>query len=80
MKVMEENANLLETLLERASEYGKTSIELASLYFSIIYAKKRRTQRSTPKGRIIINRNYTKNSNPRLPEFYIGKPGIVICH
>jgi hypothetical protein len=31
MKVMEENANLLETLLERASEYGKTSIELARL-------------------------------------------------
>ena len=31
MKVMEENANLLETLLERASEYGKTSIELAKL-------------------------------------------------
>jgi hypothetical protein len=29
MKVMEENANLLESLLERASEYGKTSIELA---------------------------------------------------
>jgi len=28
---MEENANLLETLLERASEYGKTSIELARL-------------------------------------------------
>jgi hypothetical protein len=31
MKVMEENANLLETLLERASEYGKTSFELARL-------------------------------------------------
>ena len=31
MKVMEENANLFETLLERASEYGKTSIELARL-------------------------------------------------
>jgi hypothetical protein len=31
MKVMEENANLLETLLERASEYGKTSIDLARL-------------------------------------------------
>jgi hypothetical protein len=31
MKVMEKNANLLETLLERASEYGKTSIELARL-------------------------------------------------
>jgi hypothetical protein len=31
MKVMEENANLLETLLERASEYGKTSIELTRL-------------------------------------------------
>jgi hypothetical protein len=31
MKVMEENANLFETLLERAIEYGKTSIELARL-------------------------------------------------
>jgi hypothetical protein len=28
---MEENANLFETLLERAIEYGKTSIELARL-------------------------------------------------
>jgi hypothetical protein len=28
---MEENANLLETLLERASEYGKTSAELIKL-------------------------------------------------
>jgi hypothetical protein len=28
---MEENSNLLETLLERASEYGKTSIDLAKL-------------------------------------------------
>lgn len=31
MKGMEENSNLLETLLERASEYGKTSIDLAKL-------------------------------------------------
>jgi hypothetical protein len=31
MKVMEENANLFETLLEQASEYGKTSIDLAKL-------------------------------------------------
>jgi hypothetical protein len=31
MKDMEDNPNLLETLLERASEYGKTSIELAKL-------------------------------------------------
>src|ERR1035437_6956703 len=31
MKDMEDNPNLLETLLERASEYGKTSIELAML-------------------------------------------------
>jgi hypothetical protein len=31
MKGMEENSNLFETLLERASEYGKTSIDLARL-------------------------------------------------
>jgi hypothetical protein len=31
MKGMEENSNLLETLLERASEYGKTSIDLVKL-------------------------------------------------
>jgi hypothetical protein len=28
---MEENSNLLETLFERASEYGKTSIDLVKL-------------------------------------------------
>jgi hypothetical protein len=31
MKDMEDSANLLETLLERATEYGKTSIELVKL-------------------------------------------------
>ena len=31
MKDMEDSANLLETLLERAAEYGKTSIELVKL-------------------------------------------------
>jgi hypothetical protein len=31
MKGMEENSNLLETLFERASEYGKTSIDLVKL-------------------------------------------------
>lgn len=31
MKDMEDSANLLETLLERVTEYGKTSIELVKL-------------------------------------------------
>jgi len=31
MKDMEDSANLLETLLERAAEYRKTSIELVKL-------------------------------------------------
>jgi hypothetical protein len=31
MQDMEDNAKLLETLLERATDYGKTSIELAKL-------------------------------------------------
>jgi hypothetical protein len=31
MKDMEDSTNLLETLLERATEYGKTSIELVKL-------------------------------------------------
>jgi hypothetical protein len=30
-KAMEENSNLLESLLEKAAEYGKTSLELAKL-------------------------------------------------